>query len=83
MSEPRYIPVVVPYRLIKDLQLTAFGYTIHTALVCTLSSTFPQSASTFDTICPSTPRRKFTTSNQSSLVQNAYSYDWRMLLQGD
>jgi hypothetical protein len=41
MNEQRYVPVVVPYRLIKDLQLTEFGHTIHTTLVCTLSSTFP------------------------------------------
>jgi hypothetical protein len=82
-NEPRYLPAVVPYRLIEDLQLTEFGYWIHTVLVCTLSSTFPQGASTFETICPSTPRRKFITSNQSTLVQNACSHDWRVLLQGE
>lgn len=73
----------VPYRLIKDLQLTEFGYAIHTTLFCPLSSTFPQSTSTFDSICPSTPRPKVVASNQSELVLNASFYDWRVELQGE
>lgn len=72
-----------PITLLRDLRLTRFGHSIHTARVCFLPSTFPQKTSTFDSMCPSTPRRKFTTSNQSWLARNASFYDWRVPLQGD